>query len=224
MKNKTVFITGTSSGIGRETAFKFASAGASLVLTCHKKKKEGEKTQRQCLELGAEDTLLLHLDVMNDKSIFDAIKQTRKKYGGIDILINNAGTGIVKPFEDNSAEEIEQQLRTNLEGLIKVTHAFIPHVREAIINVGSFLSKNAFPDMAVYCASKFGVRGFTQSLAEELPDLRICCVNPDLTATPLTGNEGRPPELVADIIFKVAAHKIRVKRGGDVDVWEVLKK
>ncbi len=224
MKNKTVFITGTSSGIGRATAFKFASAGVGLVLTYHKKKREGEKTERKCLDLGAKDTLLLHLDVTNDKSISDAVKQTRKKYGGIDILINNAGTGVVKPFVDNSAEEIEHQLRTNLEGLIKVTYAFIPHIREAIINVGSFLSKNAFPDMAVYCASKFGVRGFTQSLAEELPNLRVCCVNPDLTATPLTGNEGRPPEVVADIIFKVVSHKIRVKKGGDVDVWDILKK
>ena len=223
MKNKTVFITGTSSGIGKETAFRFASTGARVVLTYHKKKKEGRRTEKHCVELGADDTLLLHLDVMNDKSIADAIKQTRKKYGNIDILINNAGTGVVKPFKDNSTNEIEQQLRTNLEGLIKVTHAFIPHVREAIINVGSFLSKNAFPDMAVYCASKFGVRGFTQSLAQELPDLRICCVNPDLTATPLTGNEGRPPELVADIIFKVASRKIRVKKGGDVDVWEILQ-
>jgi len=223
MKNKTVFITGTSSGIGRATAFRFASAGARLVLTYHKKKNEGVKTEKQCLELGADDSLLLHLDVMSNKSISDAAKQIRKKYGAIDILINNAGTGVVKPFEDNSTDEIEQQFRTNLEGLVKVTHAFIPHVREAIINVGSFLSKNAFPDMAVYCASKFGVRGFTQSLAQELPDLRVCCVNPDLTATSLTGNQGRAPEVVADIIFKVAAHKIRVKKGGDIDVWEVAK-
>jgi NAD(P)-dependent dehydrogenase (short-subunit alcohol dehydrogenase family) len=223
MNNKTVFITGSSSGIGRETAFKFAAAGARLALTYNRKKKEGGKTEKQCLELGANDTLLLKLDVMNQKSITDAVKQTRKKYGSIDILINNAGTGVVKLFRDNTTADIEQQLRTNLEGLIKVTHAFLPLVREAVINVGSFLSKNAFPDMAVYCASKFGVRGFTQALAQELADLKVCCVNPDLTATQLTGNQGRPPEAVADIIFRVAAGKIRVKKGGDVDVWEVLK-
>ncbi|MBI5057358.1 MAG: SDR family oxidoreductase [Nitrospirae bacterium] len=223
MKNKIVFITGASSGIGRETAYKFAPAGANLILTYNKKKKGGEETLKRCLESGAKDALLLKLDLTDNKSIVSAVKQALKKFGSVDIMINNAGTGVVKPLKDNTVAEIEQQLRTNLEGLIKITRAMLPHVRETIINVGSFLSKNAYGDMAVYCASKYGVRGFTQSLAEELPDLKICCVNPDLTATTLTGNEGRPPEAVADIIFKAAAGKIRCKKGGDVDVWEVLK-
>jgi len=223
MKNRIVFITGASSGIGQETAYKFASAGAKLVLTYNRRKKNAEQTGERCLELGAGDMLLIKLDVMNNKSIASAVKQTRKIFGNIDILINNAGTGIVKPLEDSTVDEIEQQIRTNLEGLIKVTHAFIPYVKEAVINIGSFLSKNAYAGMAVYCASKYGVRGFTQALAQEQPDIKICCVNPDMTATRLTGNQGRPPSAVADIIFKVAANKIRVKKGGDVDVWEVLK-
>jgi len=223
MKNKTVFISGASSGIGRETAYRFAAEGADLVLTYYRHKEDGEQTRKRCLESGSREVLLIKLDVMDNKSIASAVKQTRKVFGGLDILINNAGTGIVEPFDDSTVDDIERQLRTNLEGLIKVTHAFIPYVRQAVINIGSFLSKNAYADMAVYCASKYGVRGFSQSLAQEQPGLMICCVHPDLTATALTGGQGRPPSAVADIIFQVAAKKIKVKRGGDIDVWEILK-
>jgi NAD(P)-dependent dehydrogenase (short-subunit alcohol dehydrogenase family) len=223
MKSKTIFISGASSGIGQETAYRFAAAGSDIVLTYNRHKKDGEQTRERCLASGSQEVLLIKLDVMDNKSIASAVKQTRKVFGNIDILINNAGTGVVKPFDDSTLKDIEQQLRTNLEGLIKVTHAFMPYTKEAVINIGSFLSKNAYANMAVYCASKYGVRGFTQALAQEQSGLRICCVHPDLTATALTGGQGRPPSAIADIIFRAAANKIKVKNGGDIDVWEILK-
>jgi len=76
--------------------------------------------------------------------------------------------------------------------------------------------------MSVYCGSKFGVRGFTQALALEYPRLSICCVNPDMTATRLSGYQGRPPREVAEVIFRASSDQVGCKRGGDVDVWEVM--
>jgi len=222
VKNAVVVITGSSSGIGRETAFRFASAGARLVLTYCKGEVRGRMAAQRCLKLGAAATLLLHLDVTDNRSIRTAVRKVLKTFGSVDILINNAGTGLFLPIKDQRVKDIEQQVRTNLEGLIKTTHAFLPFIKKGIINIASGAGKNAYSEMVVYCASKFGVRGFTQGLALEYPRLSVYCVNPDMTATRLSGYEGRAASEVGDVIFRAAAGKIRVKRGGDVDVWELL--
>ncbi|MDQ5985279.1 MAG: hypothetical protein CSYNP_00987 [Syntrophus sp. SKADARSKE-3] len=105
-----------------------------------------------------------------------------------------------------------------------MTHAFIPLVKNGIVNVASAAGKEAYENMSVYCGTKFGVRGFTQGLAIEHPRLNICCVNPDETATHLSGYQGRPPEEVAEVIFRVVSGKIKCDGGGDVDVWDVMGK
>jgi len=223
MRGKVVLITGSSSGIGRETAYRFAQEGARLVLTFNKGKSRGQEVERRCRRLGAEDTLLIHLNVTEDISIRDALKRVRKNFGGVDFLINNAGMGIFLPFKDQTLKDIEQQIRTNLEGLIKVCCIFLPFIRRGIVNVASAASKTAYAEMSVYCGTKFGVRGFTQALAEEFPKIKTFCVNPDMTATRLTGYEGRPPSDVAEAIFRAVSGKIKVVQGGDVDVWRVIK-
>lgn len=223
MKGKVVLITGSSSGIGRETAYRFAQAGAKLVLTYNRGETRGKQAERRCRKLGAEDTLLLHLEVTDDRSISEIVKRVLKKYGRVDFLINNAGTGVFIPFKEHTMREIERQIRTNLEGLLKLTRAFLPHIKKGIINIASAAGKTAYAEMSVYCGTKFGVRGFTQALSREHPRLRICCVNPDMTATRLTGYEGRPPSEVAEVIFKVASGAIKVAPGGDVDVWKIMK-
>ncbi|MEW6586294.1 MAG: SDR family oxidoreductase [Nitrospirota bacterium] len=200
MKGQVVLITGSSSGIGRETAYRFAQAGAKLVLTYNRGKSRGEQAEGRCRKLGAGDVLLVHLDVMN-----------------------NGGVGFFVPFADQTFRDIETQVRTNLEGMMKMTSVFLPHVRKGIVNIASAAGKTAYEEMTVYCGTKFGVRGFTQALAQEYPSLRICCVNPDMTATRLTGNEGRPASEVAEVIFRTVSGAIKVPKGGDVDVWEVMK-
>lgn len=223
MKDQVVLITGSSSGIGREAAYRFALAGAKLIVTYHRNRRGGKKTCHESVERGAADTLLIRLDVMSNRSITAAVKRAQNKYGKIDFLINNAGIGVFLPLKDQTTRDIERQIRTNLEGLIKVTRAFLPHIRKGVINIASFLGKNVISEASGYCASKFGVRGFTEALAEEYPRLNICCINPDMIATRMTEYEGRPPAEVADIIFRAASKKIRCERGRDVDVWEVLK-
>ena len=222
MKEQVVLITGSSSGIGRETAYRFAKAGARLVLTYYKGKTRGEAAERRCRRSGAADTLLLHLDVLDNDSIAEAARKVKRKYGAIDFLINNAGVGVFIPFKKQTERDIERQLRTNLEGLIKVTRAFVPQVKKGIINIASAAGKDAYEEMSVYCGSKFGVRGFTEAFAFEFPRLRICCVNPDMTATRLSGYQGRVPQEVAEVIFRAASGQVRCRQGGDVDVWKVM--
>jgi len=223
MSGQVVFITGSSSGIGRETAYRFAREGAKLVLTYNAGKGRGQETEKRCKRLGAEDAVLIHLDVTDVSSITLALSNVRKKYGGVDFLINNAGMGVFRPFKDQSIKQIEQQTRTNLEGLIKVSYLFLPLIRHGIVNIASAAGKTAYAEMAVYCGTKFGVRGFTQALAEEFPHLKVFCVNPDMTATRLSTFAGRPPSEVAEVIFKAVSGKIKVAPGGDVDVWKVIR-
>jgi NAD(P)-dependent dehydrogenase (short-subunit alcohol dehydrogenase family) len=224
MKGRVVLITGASSGIGRETAYRFAQAGTSLVLTYHKGQARGEAAERRCRRLGAAQTLLVHLDVRDPALVRALARRVQRKFGSVDFLINVAGVGVFAPFKKQTMREIERQIRTNLEGLIRVTHALLPRVRQGIVNVASAAGETAYAEMAVYCGTKFGVRGFTQALALEHPRLRVCCVNPDMTATRLSGYEGRPPAQVAEVIYRAVSGKARCSRGGDVDVWEVLDK
>lgn len=222
VKGQIILITGSSSGIGRETAYRFAKSGARLVLTYYKGKTRGEAAEKRCMRLGAADTLLLCLDVVDNESVAAAVRKVKRKYGALDFLINNAGVGAFIPFQEQTAKDIERQIRTNLEGLMKVARAFLPHVRKGIINIASAAGQTVYEEMSVYCGSKFGVRGFTQALALEYPRLRICCVNPDMTATRLSGYQGRPPHEVAEVIYRASSDQVGCKRGGDVDVWEVM--
>jgi len=223
VKGQIVLITGSSSGIGRETAYRFAREGAKVVLTYYRGKTRGESAEKRCRKLGAADTLLLHLDVTDNKSVAGAAAKVKERYGHIDFLVNNAGTGTFKRLKKQTTADIERQIRTNLEGLIKVTRAFLPLVTSGVINVASAAGKEAYEEMSVYCGSKFGVRGFTQALALEHPGLRVCCVNPDQVATRLSGYVGRPPEDVAEVIFRTVSGRISCKHGEDADVWEIIR-
>ncbi len=221
MKNKIVLITGSSIGIGRETAYKFSAEKCKVIITYYKDKKEAEMTGKKCKELGASDVLVVHLDVMDNKSIQEAVKKIVTKFKKIDILINNAGVLRSSSVKEHSFEEIERQVRTNLEGLIKMTNQCLPHVKEMIITIASGAGKTAYAGLATYCATKFGVRGFTQALAQET-NLAVYCVNPGMTQTRMTNYRGVPPEKVAEIILNTAKGKYKVDSTRDVDVWDYL--
>ncbi len=221
LRGKVVLITGSSVGIGRATAIEFAKEKAKLILTYYRDKEEGEKTKESCIYLGAQEVSLHYLNLKDNESIINLKEEVITRYGAVDVLINNAGVVAWKPLREQSLEEIEEQVRVNLEGLIKLTKVFLPYVRDCIINIGSGAGKSPFPELTTYCATKFGVRGFTQSLALEEPELRIYTVNPGMTATRMTNYMGVPPEVVAKVILNTAKGVYRVPSGGDVDVWDV---
>lgn len=221
LKNKVVLITGSSLGIGRETAFKFAKEGCKVVVTYYKDKNEAMAVSKKCMDLGASDILVLQLNVMEDKSIKDAVKKIIEKFGGIDILINNAGIIVWKKFKDQTYEDIENQIRTNLEGLIKMTKECLPHIKDTIINIASGAGLEGYPDITTYCGTKFAVRGFSQALAQELK-IKVYVINPGVTATRMNDFQGAPPERVADIILNTAKGNYKLKSGSDVNIWEYV--
>jgi 3-oxoacyl-[acyl-carrier protein] reductase len=223
MENKVVLITGSSKGIGRETAFKFASEKAKVVLTYCNDRPGGQNTENRCKELGAAETLLIKLDLRDDKSIANAVDKVVNTFGKIDVLISNAGVAVWKPLKEQDLADIENQIRTNLEGLINMTRTCLPHVKDMIINIASGAGQSGFADLAPYCATKFGVRGFTQALAQEISKLKIYAVNPDMTKTRLTGFQGRPAEQVAQIVLNTAKSKYRKSSGSDINVWDYYK-
>lgn len=223
LKDKVVLVTGSSLGIQRETAILFAQRGAKVVVTYYKDKKDGGKVFSECKKYG--DALLIQLDVSNDESINEAVSEIIKRFKGIDILVNNAGVVVWKTLEKHSKEEIHDQIETNLLGVIAMTHACLPYLEEwggVIVNVSSGAGKTGYGGLSVYCATKFGVRGFTQALAQELKKSKVYCVNPGSTATRMTGFRGVSPRKVGEIILQAVEEKLGKRSGDDIDVWEYV--
>ncbi|MGE5172446.1 MAG: SDR family NAD(P)-dependent oxidoreductase [Betaproteobacteria bacterium] len=223
LKGKTILITGASIGIGREDAYLFAEEGCRLAITYNTHKHEAEETAAKCLELGASDCLTVHLDIMDDESITRALRKVVFAFGRISILINNAGTVVWKHLGEQSFRDIEVQLRTNLEGLIKLTRLSLPHVREMIINIAGGAGLAGYEYLTTYCATKWGLRGFTKALAQELPGRKVYAVNPGVTATQMNDFQGMPPRRVAEVVVNLAKGMYDLESGDDVNIRDYIR-
>lgn len=230
--NKTVLITGASSGIGHAAARLFQSRGWNVAATM--------RTPEKAARLGSlPGVACLRLDVTEPSSIDAAIEKTLDRFGRLDAVVNNAGYGLVGPFEASEPEQVRQQFETNVFGLMAVTRAVLPHFRTqrggTFVNVASMGGRIAFPLYSVYHASKWAVEGFSESLQFELRPfgIRVKIVEPGpiktdfydrsqelMTKEGLTayddfvaramgnmqqaGATGAPPDEVAEVIFKAA--------------------
>jgi NAD(P)-dependent dehydrogenase (short-subunit alcohol dehydrogenase family) len=167
---KTIFITGTSSGIGRDTALYFAARGWNVAATMRDPVKADPRLKHPQISSFA-------LDVTNADSIAGAIAETLNRYKKIDVLLNNAGYGLFGPIEAIGGQQIQQQFATNLFGLIGVTQQIIPVMRGAgeglIINVSSIIGRMALPYASSYIATKFAVEGLSESIRYELEPFNI---------------------------------------------------
>ena len=167
---KVIFITGASSGIGLETAKLFQSKNWKVAATMRVLEK-GEELQRIA------DVETFRLDVTDVESIKAAIAGALEKFGRIDAVVNNAGYGLLGPFEAASPEQIDRQFETNLFGLFNVCREIIPYFREqkrgTIVNISSLGGRVAFPFSSLYNATKFAVEGFSESLQYELEPFKI---------------------------------------------------
>jgi NAD(P)-dependent dehydrogenase (short-subunit alcohol dehydrogenase family) len=167
---KTVFITGASSGFGKESVRLFREEGWNVVATMRSPEKEQELT-------GLSGVLVTKLDVTDEATIASAIKAALEAFGQIDVLVNNAGYGALGALEAASDEEIRRQLEVNLFGLIAVTKAVLPGMRAhrsgVIVNVSSMGGRVTFPFSTLYHATKFAVEGLTESLQYELNPIGI---------------------------------------------------
>jgi NAD(P)-dependent dehydrogenase (short-subunit alcohol dehydrogenase family) len=167
---KTVLITGTSSGIGRATVKYFSEKGWNVAATMRSPEKENE--------LGKLPNVKLYkLDVLDSASIESTINATINDFGGLNVVVNNAGYGAVGIFEAASDEQIRRQFDTNVFGVMNVIRAILPHFREkrngTIINVTSMGGLITFPIYSVYHGTKWAVEGFSEALQFELRPFNI---------------------------------------------------
>ena len=191
LHDKVVVITGASSGIGRATALKYASAGANLVLAARRKnvlKNVAEECRHHDVEAIAVDT-----DVSDKGDLEAVLKKALSEFGRIDIWINDAGVGAVGRFDEIPLEEHRQVIETDLMGTIHGSYFAIRQFRKQgngiLINVSSYLGKGSSPYHTSYTAAKHGVRGLGMSLRQELwanneKDIRVCTVMPVSIDTP----------------------------------------
>ena len=179
---KTVLITGCSAGIGRAVAEMFAAKGWNVVATMRTPESAGELAAK-------ENVLVTALDVTNESSIVAAVKLAEERFGGIDVLVNNAGYGVYGLLEATSVESIRWQFETNVVGLLATTRAVVPGMRKrrsgVVVNVGSIAGKMSYPVGTMYNGTKFAVEGISEALRFELHEVgvRVKLIEPGIIYT-----------------------------------------
>jgi NAD(P)-dependent dehydrogenase (short-subunit alcohol dehydrogenase family) len=183
-KSSVAVVTGASSGIGEATAQRLAAAGYKVYGTSRR----GAQASGQAFEM-------LPLDVTSDASVEALVEEVVHRAGRIDLLVNNAGFGVAPGgAEESSIEQARAIFETNFFGLIRMSRAVLPHMRQQgsgrIINMSSVLGFLPMPYGALYAATKHAVEGYSESLDHELRTrgIRVCVIEPAYTKTPFDAN------------------------------------
>lgn len=181
---KTIFITGASRGFGKIWTEAFLKRGDKVIATAR-----NTETLNDLVQQYGDAILPIQLDVNDRAADFAAIKKAKDHFGTIDVLINNAGYGLFGTIEETSEQEAREQIETNVFGLLWLTQAALPIMREQghghIIQVSSVLGLVAMPVLGLYNASKFAVEGLSETLAAEVKDfgINITLIEPNGFAT-----------------------------------------
>lgn len=225
LKNKVAIVTGASRGIGKAVALAFAREGADLMLVgrseadLNRAAEEVRSEGRKCLVAVA--------DVSKEDDVKRAVDATREEFGKIDILVNNAGIGMFKSVLDTTPEEWRKILDTNLTGAFLFTREVLEDMvargQGQIINISSDIGIRTIPKASAYCASKFGLEGFSGVLAKEVRKLgvRVGVIRPGMTDTCFNDTEQGAPEKVgwlqAEDVAEAALYMVLAPRHAMVD-------
>ncbi len=172
INQKVWFITGASRGFGLEITKAALAEGNKVVATVR------SKPEQLAAQLDNNENLLITvLDVTDEAQALDAAKQATDKFGRIDVLVNNAGYGLLSAVEEGSNEEVRQNYDANVFGLLNVSRAILPYMRKHrsghVINISSVGGLNGYVGWGIYGSTKFAVEGITESMALELAPLGI---------------------------------------------------
>uniref|UniRef100_A0A1Q3FRU6 Ketoreductase domain-containing protein n=1 Tax=Culex tarsalis TaxID=7177 RepID=A0A1Q3FRU6_CULTA len=184
---KVVIITGASSGIGAGTAKYLAKLGASLVLT-GRNEESLQKTGQECEAVGKVKPLLVVADVCKEEDNARVIGETVKKFGKLDVLVNNAGKGAGGSIESTSMSQYDDIMNTNLRAVFHLTQLAVSHLVQSkgnVVNVSSVAGTRSFPNSLAYSISKAALDQFTRCVALELAPkgVRVNSVNPAVITT-----------------------------------------
>ena len=210
LAKQTALITGASRGIGLAIARKLGAMGAQLAL-CARDAGRLEKAEAELRQAGCR-TLAVPTDVTDAAAVDALVQKVIGTLGGIDILVNNAGVGVFAPLHELREDEWDRVMNTNLKGVYLCSRAVAPQMMRRhgghIINISSLAGKNAFAKGGVYCASKWGLRGMTACMAEDLRGygIRVSAVCPGTVETEFSPHAGKDakkmlqPEDVAHVV------------------------
>lgn len=213
--NPVWFITGCSTGFGRELAKLILKRGWNAVITAR-----NPDQVKDLAEGYGETALVLALDVTNKSQVTSAIAAAAEKFGKIDVLVNNAGYGYFTSIEEGEEDKIRAQFETNFFGLVNVVQAVLPGMREKrqghIINFSSIGGLRAFTSTGYYHATKFAVEGLSESLSQEVAPLgiKVLLVEPGPFRTDWAGRStSRTPVKIADYEATVGARMTASQNG-----------
>ena len=233
LKNKVVFVTGASTGIGAATALEFAKLGAKVLL-CARRLEKLKAMEPELIQAGAAAVFSVELDVRDRDGVARTLTSLPDGWGEIEVLVNNAGLsrGLKKLYEDD-IEDWEEMIDTNMKGLLYVTRAVVPGMvkrnRGHVINLGSIAGHMVYPNGAVYCATKAAEMFLSDGLRIDLngTDVRVTSVDPGMVETDFSkvrfrGDEERAaktyenidplmPEDIADTIIWAATRPAHVQ-------------
>jgi 3-oxoacyl-[acyl-carrier protein] reductase len=218
LKDKVAVITGGGRGIGKAVALHYAREGAKLAL-CARTAAELDQTVKELRALDS-DIDGWSCDVSLEEPVKGFIAAVQKKFGRVDILVNNAGVMTrPTPMTEIDIKKWDYTIAVNLRGPFLVTQAVLPIMMKqkagSIINVSSMIGRGAYANFIAYATSKWGLEGFTQTLAAEArsADIRVNSVDPGYVATKLTGYHGSKPESVTDLFVFLASDESKAVSG-----------
>jgi len=232
MKNVTILITGTSSGIGKKTAQYFAKRGWNVAATVR-------KNEDFFFENNVPNARNFLLDVSKEDQCRRVIADVIKTFGSLDVLVNNAGLSVMAAFEESSQQSIDDQFQTNLYGAMQLTKAALPYFRKQrsglIVAVSSMAGRIGVPFYSIHAASKFALEGFFESLRFELYPfhIRVKIIEPGSYQTRILSNGKKYPALQIGNTYEpylrkheegMQAYEVHRRDPGEVaeKIWEAV--
>lgn len=179
LEGKIALVTGGSRGIGAAIAKRLAADGASVAITYAKDAASADAVVK-AIESDGGKAMAIQADAADSNAVKAAVEKTAATFGGIDVLVNNAGTAIPKPFEESTLEEMDLMININLRGILAATQATLKHMKDGgrIIMIGSCVGERLMtPGLVAYGATKGAVKMFTQGLSREVGSRAITVNN-----------------------------------------------